>query len=140
MSVIRPRSPREVMSGWTYLPRLVDKIRLHHAGKLAPEYQANYLHRGFDALWFEYAGVDAVAFVRVVEGSLTDGEVADWVRKNVVKPPSVRDAHRERVMNHGTSGDELIALLQKRKQESGLSHRDDIRTFVEYIDADEGRE
>ena len=31
------------------------------------------------------------------------------------------------------------ARLQMRKTESNLAHRDDIRTFVDYIDADEKR-
>ena len=35
--------------------------------------------------------------------------------------------------------DELRARLKMRKEQSGLSHRDDIKTFVDYIDADEKR-
>jgi hypothetical protein len=31
------------------------------------------------------------------------------------------------------------ARLRWRKEQSGLAHRDDIRTFVDYIDADEKR-
>src|SRR4051794_11770283 len=41
-NVIYPRSPRELMAGWVYLPRFVDKIRLHLAGKLDPDYQENF--------------------------------------------------------------------------------------------------
>ena len=32
--IIYPRSPRETMCGWMHLPRYIDKIRLHLAGKL----------------------------------------------------------------------------------------------------------
>ena len=32
--IIYPRSPRETMCGWMHLPRFIDKIRLHLAGKL----------------------------------------------------------------------------------------------------------
>ena len=39
--IIYPRSPRETMDGWHYLPRYVDKIRLHLAGKLHADYQEN---------------------------------------------------------------------------------------------------
>ena len=139
MKKVFPRSPREVMSGWLYLPRLVDKIRLHLAGKLPPEYHDNFLHRGFDALWCECAGVEAATLVRVVEQSITDGEVADWVRTNVHRSAADREVHRDRLLAHGTVGEELIARLRLRKEEAGLTHRDDIRTFVDFIDADEGR-
>ncbi|MGY8650825.1 MAG: DUF5069 domain-containing protein, partial [Verrucomicrobiia bacterium] len=55
---IFPRSPRETMAGWIYLPRLIDKIRLNLAGKLHADYKPNVLHRGFDVKWFETTGVD----------------------------------------------------------------------------------
>src|SRR6476646_9797062 len=82
--IIYPRSPREVMSGWVYLPRFIDKIRLHLAGKLHPEY-ANNFTQGFDSRWLEAAGLTAEKFIDVVRATITDGEVADWVRQNVRK-------------------------------------------------------
>ena len=45
--IIYPRSPRETMDGWPHLPRYVDKIRLHLAGRLHPDYQPNF-GKGFD--------------------------------------------------------------------------------------------
>ena len=136
---IYPRSPREVMSGWTYLPRLVDKIRLHLAGKLHPDYQANFCHKGFDVLWFQAAGVTPEQLVGVVRGTLTDGEVADWTLKNVHRNEAQKAAHREAVLNHGRQSEELQALLLKRKTDAGLAQRDDITCFVDFIDADEQR-
>ena len=59
-NIIYPRSPREVMAGWTYLPRFVDKIRLHLAGKLHPDYQEN-LGKGFDGSWLKAAGITVAA-------------------------------------------------------------------------------
>ena len=76
--IIYPRSPRETMCGWMHLPRFIDKIRLHLAGKLHSDYQPN-LCKGFDGLWLETAGVEAKQFIEVVRNSLTDGEVCDWV-------------------------------------------------------------
>jgi hypothetical protein len=32
-----------------------------------------------------------------------------------------------------------VARLKLRKEQSGIAHRDDIKTFVDYIDADEKR-
>jgi hypothetical protein len=137
--LIYPRSPREVMAGWTYLPRFVDKIRLHLAGKLHTDYQENFC-KGFDAWWLKAADVDPQTFIEVVKNSLTDGEVCDWVQKNVNQLDSAKAAHREHLLNHPPKNDpEAQARLKMRKEQSGLEHRDDILTFVDYIDADEKR-
>src|SRR5436305_13319989 len=89
--IIYPRSPRETMNGWMHLPRFIDKIRLHLAGKLHPDYQPNF-GQGFDGLWLETAGLKADDFIAVVKNTITDGEVCDWVLKNVKKPDSVKSA------------------------------------------------
>jgi hypothetical protein len=137
--IIYPRSPRETMCGWMHLPRFIDKIRLQQAGKLHPDYQPN-LCKGFDGRWLETAGVEAQTFLEVVRNSITDGEVCDWVRKNVSKPESVKAAHRERMLNYPEKDDtEMQARLKMRKGQAGLAHRDDIQTFVDFIDADEKR-
>src|SRR5581483_5640265 len=91
--IIYPRSPRETMCGWMHLPRYIDKIRLHLAGRLHPDYQPNF-GKGFDQRWLEMAGVDEKQFIEVVRNSLTDGQVCDWVLKNVKKPDSVKAQHR----------------------------------------------
>ena len=137
--IIYPRSPREVMCGWMHLPRFIDKVRLHLAGKLHSDYQAN-LCKGFDGLWLETAGVEAGQFREVVRKSATDGEVCDWVLKHVKQPDSVKVAHRDRMLNYPRKDDtEMQARLKLRKEEAGLGQRDDIHTFVDFIDADEKR-
>lgn len=136
---ISPRSPRETMCGWLYLPRFVDKIRLSLAGRLHPDYQQNFARRGFDSQWLKAAGLDADAFIEVVKNSITDGQVADWVRVHV-KRPAEQAAFNEWLLQHGTEEDaDLHARLKLRKEQSGLAHRNDITTFVDYIDADEKR-
>ncbi len=137
--IIYPRSPREVMAGWTYLPRFVDKIRLHLAGRLPADYQEN-LTKGFDGLWLKAAGVTAEQMIEIVRNSLTDGEVCDWVGKNVKKTDAEKTVFRDHILNHGRQNDEALrARLKLRKEQSGLGQRDDIQTFVDYIDADEKR-
>jgi hypothetical protein len=137
--IIYPRSPRETMCGWMHLPRFVDKIRLHLAGKLHPDYQGN-LCKGFDGLWLETAGVDAKEFIEVVKNSCTDGQVCDWVRTHVQKSESVKTAHRERMLSTPKKDDpEAQARLKMRKEQAGIAHRGDIQTFVDFIDADEKR-
>jgi hypothetical protein len=137
--LIYPRSPRETMAGWLHLPRFVDKIRLHLAGKLHPDYQPNFC-KGFDSWWLEAAGLTAAEFIDVVKATITDGEVCDWVAKNVKKTAAEKEAHRQRMLDYPKAGDEAMqARLKLRKEQSGLAHRDDLTLFVDYIDADEKR-
>jgi hypothetical protein len=137
-TIIYPRSPREMMAGWVYLPRFVDKIRLHLAGKLHRDYQENFT-KAFDGVWLKAAGLSAEAFIDVVKNSITDGQVTDWVAHNVKKSEAEKKAFADFVLNRGRDDDAGKARLKMRKEESGLALRDDIQTFVDYIDADEKR-
>ena len=137
-SIIYPRSPRETMDGWSYLPRYIDKIRLHLAGKLHADYQEN-LGKGFDGMWLKYAGVTHEQMIEVVKHSITDGEVCDWVRCNVKKSPAEKAAHARDIFSRPLPDDAAVARLKLRKEQSDLANRDDIKTFVDYIDADEKR-
>jgi gluconokinase len=134
---IYPRSPKEMMSGWLYLPRFVDKIRLHAAGRLPAEYQENFT-KGFDAHWLKTTGVEAAAFIEVVKNTITDGQVADWVAKNVKKTEAEKAAFNHFILTRGRN-DEATPRLKMRKEEAGLAHRDDLTCFADYIDADEKR-
>jgi len=137
--IIYPRSPRETMCGWMHLPRYIDKIRLHLAGKLHADYQPNF-GKGFDGSWLKAAGLTHDQFVEVVKQTSTDGEVADWVLKNVSRTDTDRRAHAEGMLNYPKPDDAAGQdRLKQRKQTAGLTHRDDIRTFVDFIDADEKR-
>ena len=137
--IIYPRSPRETMCGWMHLPRYIDKIRLHLAGKLHKDYQDN-LGKGFDGAWLKVVGLSHEEFVAVVKGTLTDGEVCDWVLKNVKRTEAEKRAHAEGMLNYPKAGDEAMQTrLKTRKEQAGMAHRDDITKFVDFIDADEKR-
>lgn len=129
------------MDGWNYLPRFIDKIRLHLAGRLPADYQPNFAHKGFDAAWLQAAGLNADDFIAVVRGTITDGEVFDWVRCNVKKSPEDKARFNQWLLNRGREENDpaLRERLRLRKAESGFAHRDEIQTFVDYIDADEQR-
>jgi len=137
--IIYPRSPRETMDGWPHLPRYIDKIRLHLAGKLHPDYQPNF-GKGFDGGWLKAAGVTHEQMIEVVENSVTDGQVCDWVKKHVKKSPADKAALLKHMLDYPKSDDaDGQARLKMRKEQSGISHRNDIQCFVDYIDADEKR-
>ena len=137
--IIYPRSPRETMDGWMHLPRYIDKIRLHLAGKLHADYQEN-LGKGFDGMWLRAVGVTHEQMIDVVKKSVTDGEVCDWVRKNVKKSPAEKAAHAQDMLCRPKPGDEAAAArLKLRKEQCGGLHREDVKTFVDVIDLDEKR-
>ena len=137
--IIYPRSPRETMDGWSYLPRYIDKIRLHLAGKLHSDYTENF-GKGFDGFWLKAAGVTHEQMIEVVKKSVTDGEVCDWVRQNVKKSPAEKAAHWQDVSGRPKVGDEAAnARFKMRMEQAGFTHRADIKTFVDFIDADEKR-
>jgi hypothetical protein len=128
------------MDGWPHLPRYVDKIRLHLAGKLHADYQPNFGEKGFDKNWREVAGVTHAQMVEVVKDSITDGQVCDWVKQNVKKSAADKAALLQRMLNYPKPDDaEGIARLKLRKEQAGLVHREDIQNFVDFIDADEKR-
>jgi len=128
------------MDGWSHLPRYVDKIRLHLAGKLHADYQPNFGARGFDKSWLEAAGVTHEQMVAVVKQALTDGEVCDWVRQHVKKSAADKAALLQDMLGYPAADDaEGTARLKLRKEQAGLAHRDDIKNFVDFIDADEKR-
>ena len=137
--IVYPRSPRETMDGWPHLPRYVDKIRLHLAGKLHPDYQNNF-GKGFDGAWLKAAGVTHDQMFAMVKNTVSDGEVCDWVRHNVKKSATEKTALLANLLNYPKADDvESIARLKLRKEQAGLSHRDDLQNFVDFIDADEKR-
>ena len=137
--IIYPRSPRETMDGWHYLPRYVDKIRLHLVGKLHSDYTDNF-GKGFDGFWLKAAGVAHEQFIEVVKKTVTDGQVCDWVRHNVKRTPEEKAAHWTDVLSRPHANDPAAcARFKKRMEDSNLSHRTDLATFVDYIDADEKR-
>ena len=137
--VIYPRSPRETMAGWMHLPRYLDKIRLHLAGKLHADYQPNF-GKGFDNAWLKAAGLTHEQMIEVVRNTTTDGEVCDWVRANVKKTEAEQRTHAEGMANYPKPGDTAMEdRLKQRKESAGLAHRGDLKTFVDFIDADEKR-
>ena len=137
--IIYPRSPRETMDGWHYLPRYVDKIRLHLAGKLHADYQEN-LGKAFDGFWLKAAGLTHEQFVAVVKNSLTDGEVCDWVRKNVKRTAAEKDAHWQEVLSRPLASDDAAVpgsrCARKRRASPTATTSNVLWTS---IDADEKR-
>jgi hypothetical protein len=58
----------------------------------------------------------------------------------VKKSAAEKAAHAQDILSRPKADNaEAVARLKMRKEQSGFAHRDDIQTFVDYIDADEKR-
>ena len=136
--VVGLRSPREMVDGLVYFGRMLDKIRLEKLGQLPPDYQEN-LGQGFDQACCDFLGVSYPALRERVNHGGTDSEILAWSGKQ----GKTRDAEERKIWNAylGKRGwrDEMSDRLIFRKKEAGWEGREEIQTFFDYIDADEGR-
>lgn len=133
-----PCSPRLETDGVVYFPRLCDKVRLAQNGTLHSDYHGN-LGSGMDLWTCQFLGVDYEALAEVVRNGASDQEALEWARANGVSRPDYESAWwRSYMLNRGFR-DDLAERLASRIRESGFEDRTDIHSFMDYIDADEGR-
>ncbi len=139
MNVSGLRSPHEKVGGIAYFGRMLDKIRLNAAGQLPADYQPNlgvgFDERAVDFLWIEYP-----ALVERVKDGGNDEEILEWCAQRGRKPSDEDIEIWNEFMRKRGWNDEASPRLAQRKAESGFSDRDDIQTFFDYIDLDEGRD
>src|SRR5690606_30117729 len=133
-----PCSPRLETDGIIYFPRLCDKVRLQAAGSLHPDYHGN-LGKGMDLWTCQFLGVAYDDLAGVIRDGASDGEALAWARGTGTGRPDHEAAWWRAYMTTRGFRDDLAERLSQRKAESGFAHRDDIQTFMDYIDADEGR-
>lgn len=132
------RSPAEKVGGIFHFGRMIDKIRAHARGEL-PEDHVPQLGKGFDGRCVRFLGLnyEEVA-ARAKEGG-SDEELLAWALQNGRKPSEEEIEIWNEFMRKCGWNDDVTETLERRKAESGLTSRDDIRTMFQYIDADEGR-
>lgn len=139
MNVPNLRSPRETLGGIVYLPRMLDKIRLHQAGKLPAEYQPN-LGVGFDGRAMSFLRTDYAALVERAKQGGSDEEILEWCFENGRKPSDEEIEIWNDFLRKRGWRDEANEVLQRRLKEGGFEDRTDIQTIFDYIDLDEGRD
>ncbi len=135
------RSPRHLTRGIVVFGRILDKIRLHAAGRLPEGYHLGIMegNRTFDDRLCRFLKVDFGALTkRTLEGG-TDEEILEWCFENGQRP----DAEQIEVWNAFLTKrgwrDSGSAGLVKNKAEAGLAHRDDLLTYFDLMDVEEGR-
>ena len=132
------RSPRAKVGGLVYFGRMLDKIRFHAKGELPEEYQPN-LGKGFDRSCVDFLQIDYGELVERVKEGGSDEQLLDWCFAKGRRPTESDIRVWNEFMRKRGWNDELSETLTRRKEESGMSERADIRTMFDFIDADEGR-
>ena len=132
------RSPGAKIDELVYFGRMLDKIRLHQAGKLPEDYIHN-LGSGFDERCVHFLRISYRDLMdRVAEGR-TDEELLSWAYREGHHPDEEEIEVWSEFMRKRGWNDAGSPTLAKRKADGGFADRDDIQTFFQFIDADEGR-
>src|SRR2546423_5068247 len=135
-----PRSARQEPSGLVYFARMLDKIRLNASGELAPGYFLGVDDPTFfDARCVNFLGIDYDALARrTVEGG-SDEEILNWCLTRGRKPTAEQIIVWNAFLLKRGWRDESSSSLQTDKAKAGFATRDEIQTWVDLQDAEEGR-
>jgi len=121
-----------------YFARMLDKIRKMNTSELREDCQAN-LGKGFDHRCVRFLQVEYNDLVQQTLLGGTDEEILKWCfavgRELSTDDIWIWNQFLKKVGWRDPASD----ILAQRKKESGLEHRDDIVTMLDYIEADEGR-
>jgi hypothetical protein len=143
MSATAPpiRSPRETLGGYVFLPRLIDKVRLHAEGRLPPEYHAQLLGNELtlDGRFLGFTGLDREALRAAILAAPDDHAVLAWVERHAVQHSAAEkrawisaiDAYRP----------DSERATRRARMYPDVAARCDVATLslFDLIDLDEGR-
>jgi gluconokinase len=138
------RSPYAKVGRLVYLGRMLDKIRLHAAGKLPPDYVGNLGDAKpgmFDTRCCEFLRVGYEEIKRKTLAGASDEEVLAWTEEKAGRRSDADCSLFNGFLAKRGWHDEPASRqrLLQRARESGLEHVA-IDTFFDYIDYDEGRD
>lgn len=134
------RSPRHLTGGIVVFARILDKIRLNAKGELPAGYHLGFMdgNRTFDDRLCRFLNVGFEALTERTLAGGPDEEILEWCFTQGRRP----DAEQIEVWNafltkrgwrdSGTPG------LIKNKAESGFADREDIQTYFDLMEAEEG--
>lgn len=138
-----PRSPKTLLGGMAHLGRLIDKIRLRHAGQIQ---DYNYITVGFDQYLIDFLGIDPKAFEQRVLAGGTDDELLTWVRVNGRKTSEEEVTQwSQGLLAAGPKDEAARQRFHERLEEIAtkrgvsISSLPSVTTWAEVIELDEGR-
>lgn len=123
-------------TGLLHLPRFIAKIRKHLAGTLPKSYQRNFC-KGFDRFLCMHLGIEPEQVVEAVRAGGSDAELDAKLLAIFPKDLRVAKWNRE-IVQKGMSEMGREALTDAKRKMDALD-REDIISFADMIDFDEGR-
>ncbi len=134
MPIPNLRHSSETVGGIVFFGRMLDKIRLHAAGKLPHDYNRGV---GSDNQICQFLKVEYPAVVeRTLKGG-SDNELLEWCFQKGRRP----EEHEIYIFNAFLSKqgwrDDTTEELQEIKRKRGFANRDDIHTWFDFHRADE---
>ena len=137
MQKLLPRSPFDRLGGYVHLPRLIDKAKLHRKGLL---HGYNYKTVGFDKHLLAFLKLDPDAFEEASNRLDDDGAILDWINDHGVKhSPEEIERWNEAMISRQPDNAVKKARFLHFLKEAGGEKRQDIRTYFDLIEFDEGR-
>jgi len=131
-----PRSGYDAVGGLVFLPRLLDKVRLHAAGQLAEDYN---LGKGLDTRLCRLLGLAYEDIAAKAREEADDAVVLEWCFVQGRRPSDDEIQYFNAFMTKRGWRDESAEKLKASKEKSGAAARDDIQTIFDLLDLDEGR-
>jgi Domain of unknown function (DUF5069) len=141
MQAQTPCSDHVETKGLIYFARMLDKIRLKGRGELPPDYFTGVDEDPtmFDARCTRFLDVNYDELVeRTLKGG-SDEEILEWCFERGRRPSDEEISVWNAFLLKRGWRDDASADLQAAKERSGLGNRDDIKTWVDLHDAEEGR-
>jgi hypothetical protein len=126
--------------GVIYFARMLDKIRLHAAGELPPDYFVGVKDPTFfDARCTRFLAVDYDELVERTLAGGSDEEILEWCFTRGKRPREEEIEIWNAFIAKRGWRDAGTAELSAAKERLGWGNRDDIQTWVDLHDAEEGR-
>jgi Domain of unknown function (DUF5069) len=135
------RSPNDTVGGIVIFGRVLDKIRLHAAGRLPAGYHVGFVagNRTFDDRLCRFLDVSFEDLTARTLAGGTDEEVLEWCFSTGRRPDDEQVEVWNTFMRKRGWNDSGTASLTAGKAEAGLAGRDDIVTWFHLMDVEEGR-
>ena len=122
--------------GLLHLPRFIAKIKKHLNGELPKSYRRNFT-KGFDGFLCLHLGVDPESVIECVMNSDSEKDLNNRLKK--IFPENLKShIWNRKVVQMGMS-DMALEKLEEVKDDLGASGREDLRSFADVIEFDEGR-
>jgi len=99
------RRPQEALGGCIWLPRFIDKCRLHFSNSLPPDYEIAFCSsHGIDGIFLAHFGITPDDTKAAIRAASTDSEVARWFRSQPGVIPDTIQSWNDLAPNIGKPG------------------------------------